>query len=228
MNILIIEDETKMAAFLKKGLKEKGFQVDTAYDGQMGERLASQCNYDIILLDLIIPYINGLELCKRIRKKNDNVPVIMLTALGTTSDKISGFDAGADDYLTKPFEFQELLARINALLKRSKGIRHSSGILEVYGLELDLFKRTIKREDKVIQLTAKEFSLLEYMMLNKERVLSRNEIAEKVWDINFDTGTNVVDVYINILRKKIDNDFDKKLIHTRIGMGYIFQMDGNS
>lgn len=217
-----------MATFLKKGLKEKGYQVDTAYDGQMGERLALQCKYDIILLDLIIPYINGLELCRRIRKKNETIPIIMLTALGTTIDKVAGFDAGADDYLTKPFEFQELLARIKALTKRSGGIRHTSGTIEVYGLELDLFKRTIKRENKVIQLTAKEFSLLEYLMLNKERILSRNEIAENVWDINFDTGTNVVDVYINILRKKIDNDFEKKLIHTRIGMGYIFQMDGNS
>lgn len=228
MNILLIEDEVKMAAFLKKGLREQGYQVDAAYDGQMGEKLAGQCTYDIIILDLIIPYINGLELCKRIRMTNEFIPILMLTALGSTLDKVAGFDAGADDYLTKPFEFQELLARIKALTKRSAGIKHKSGILEVYGLELDLFKRTIKREGKIIHLTAKEFSLLEYLMLNKERILSRNQIAEHVWDINFDTGTNVVDVYINILRKKIDMDFEKKLIHTRIGMGYVFQKDGDS
>jgi DNA-binding response OmpR family regulator len=145
----------------------------------------------------------------------------MLTALGTTEDKVTGFDAGADDYLAKPFEFRELLARIKALTKRTSGVQHKSGSITVFDLELDQNRKMVKRGDKIIALTAKEYSLLEYMMLHQGRVLSRVEIAEQVWDINFDTGTNVVDVYINILRKKIDKDFDRKLIHTRIGLGYL-------
>ncbi len=229
MNILIIEDEVKLVAFLKKGLKEQGYKVDAAYDGLLGERLALQGAYDLIILDLIIPQVNGLELCKKIRLKNESIPILMLTALGTTEDKVTGFDAGADDYLTKPFEFQELLARIKALFKRSAGIQHKSGILQVFDLQLDLFRKIAKRGDKTITLTAKEFALLEFLMMNKGRILSRLEIAQQVWDINFDTGTNVVDVYINILRKKIDKEFNNKLIHTRIGLGYVFdELNGNT
>jgi DNA-binding response OmpR family regulator len=188
----------------------------------MGRNLALKNDYKVILLDVIIPYINGLELCKQIKAVKPNIPILMLTALGTTEDKITGFDAGADDYLLKPFEFRELLARIKALTKRTSGILETSARLKAADLELDLDKKTALRGGRTIELTAKEFALLEYFMRNTGRVLSRKDIADKVWDINFDTGTNVVDVYINILRKKIDKDFNNKLIHTRIGMGYIF------
>ena len=220
MNILIVEDEIKVADFLKKGLEEKGYNVEIAYDGQMGEKLALRNDYSILLLDVILPLINGYELCKRIREKKPLVPILMLTALGTTDDKLTGFDSGADDYLVKPFEFNELLARIRALVKRSTGIVHTSAIIKVADLELNLDKKIARRGEKTIELTAKEFGLLEFLMRNKNRVVSRTDIAEKVWDITFDTGTNIVDVYINILRKKLDKDFEKKLIQTRIGLGY--------
>ncbi len=220
MKILIVEDEPKVVEFLKKGLEEQGYETEVAYDGQMGEKLALRNTYDIILIDIVLPYINGYELCKRIRDKKQNVPILILTALGTTDDKITGFDAGADDYLVKPFEFQELLARIKSLTRRSSGIIQTSNLIRVADLELDIDKKIARRGNKTIELTAKEFALLEFLMINKGRVVSRIDIAEKVWDITFDTGTNVVDVYINILRKKIDKDFDKKLIHTRIGLGY--------
>lgn len=220
MKILLIEDEPKVVEFLKKGLEELGFEVYIAFDGQMGERLALKNTYDIILMDVIMPMINGYELCRRIREKNQSVPIIMLTALGDTDDKLTGFDAGADDYLVKPFEFKELLARIKALTKRATGVVQTQNNLKVFDLVLDLDKKILTRESKTIDLTAKEFSLLELLMRNKGRVISRAEIAEKIWDITFDTGTNVVDVYINILRKKVDKDFENKLIHTKIGMGY--------
>jgi DNA-binding response OmpR family regulator len=220
MKVLIIEDEPKVVEFLKKGLEELGYEVDIAYDGQMGERLAQKNTYNIILMDVIMPMVNGYELCRRIREKNQSVPIIMLTALGATDDKLTGFDAGADDYLVKPFEFKELIARIKALTKRATGVVQAQNNLKVFDLTLDLDKKSLTRGSKTIDLTAKEFGLLELLMLNKGRVLSRAEIAEKIWDITFDTGTNVVDVYINILRKKVDKDFENKLIHTKIGMGY--------
>lgn len=220
MKILVVEDESNVADFLRKGLEEQEHSVDLAYDGLMGEKLALRNNYDILLLDVILPGMNGYELCKRIREQKPLVPVLMLTALGTTDDKISGFDAGADDYLVKPFEFNELLARIKALVKRATGVVQTSTVIKVADLELNLDKKTARRGNTDIQLTAKEFALLEFLMKNKGRVVSRTDIAEKVWDVTFDTGTNVVDVYINILRKKLDRDFDKKLIHTRIGLGY--------
>jgi two-component system copper resistance phosphate regulon response regulator CusR len=220
MKILLVEDEPKVVKFIKKGLEEHGYETEVAYDGQMGERLALKGNYDLIILDIILPHLNGYELCKRIREQSVQVPVLMLTALGTTDDKISGFDVGADDYLVKPFEFAELLARIKALAKRSTGLLQTSNLIKIADLELDLDKKSAKRGDKNIELTAKEFALLKFLMKNKGKVISRAEIAEKVWDITFDTGTNVVDVYINILRKKIDKDFEHKLIHTRIGLGY--------
>lgn len=220
MKILVVEDEAKVADFLRKGLEEQGHFIEVAYDGQMGEKLALRNEYDLLILDVILPYINGYELCKRIREKNQLVPVLMLTALGTTEDKVSGFDAGADDYLVKPFEFEELLARIRALVKRATGALHTSTVIKVADLELNLDKKIAQRGNTKIELTAKEFALLEFLMKNKGRVVSRVDIAEKVWEITFDTGTNVVDVYINILRKKLDKDFEKKLIHTRIGLGY--------
>ncbi len=221
MKLLIVEDEPKVAAFLNQGLSEQGFDTDVVYDGQMGLKMAQRNEYDIILLDVIVPYINGIELCKSIKEIKPNVPIIMLTALGTTDDKLSGFDAGADDYLVKPFEFKELLARIRALLKRSGGQQSASNKLRVADLELDLNKKRAVRNSKIIELTAKEFSLLEYLMRNRGRVVSRSEIAAHVWEVTFDTGTNVVDVYVNLLRKKVDKDFDTKLIQTRIGSGYI-------
>lgn len=220
MKILIVEDEPKVVEFLKKGLEEQGNEVEVAFDGQMGERLASNISYDIILLDVILPLINGYELCKKIRENSQNVPIIMLTALGATDDKITGFDSGADDYLVKPFEFKELIARIKALTKRTTGITQTQSTLKVFDLTLDMDRKCAIRNNSVIELTAKEFALLEYLMRNKGRVVSRPEIAEKIWEITFDTGTNVVDVYINILRKKIDKNFENKLIHTKIGLGY--------
>jgi len=220
MKILLIEDEPQVVEFLKKGLSEKGYETEVAYDGHMGERLASKGDFGLIILDVILPNINGYDLCKRIREKGLQVPVLMLTALGTTDDKVSGFDAGADDYLVKPFEFEELLARIKALTKRSSGLIQTSKVIKIADLSLDFNKKSATRRDKNIDLTGKEFELLEFLMKNKGRVLSRGEIAEKVWDITFDTGTNVVDVYISILRKKIDRDFEEKLIHTKVGLGY--------
>jgi len=222
MRILVIEDEPKVALFIKEGLEEQKHEVDLAYDGLTGEKIALRNPYNLIILDIIIPYINGLELCRRIKSNKPEVPVLMLTALGTTDDKVNGFEAGADDYLVKPFEFRELLARINALSKRPLEAFSPPNCLRVADLELDLDKKVARRGGNTIELTAKEFGLLEYFMRNRGRVVSRVDIAEKVWDINFDTGTNVVDVYVNILRKKIDKEYEPKLIHTRIGMGYIF------
>jgi DNA-binding response OmpR family regulator len=225
MNILVVEDEQKVAAFLKNGLEEQGYHIDLAYDGYTGEKLALNNDYNLILLDVIIPITNGIELCKKIKGLKPDMPILMLTALGTTDDKLAGFDSGADDYLVKPFEFKELLARIKALTKRSPNNQpyQAPNILRVADLQLDIDKKVAIRGGKTISLTAKEFSLLEYLMKNKGRVVSRPDIAEHVWDVTFDTGTNVVEVYVNILRKKIDKDFADKLIQTRIGLGYVIQ-----
>jgi DNA-binding response OmpR family regulator len=222
MKILIVEDEPKVASFIKKGLEENNYDAEIAYDGLSAEKLVQHIRYDLFILDIIIPGINGLDLCKKLKKLNSNIPVLMLTALGTTDDKINGFDAGANDYLVKPFEFRELLARVKVLLKKPDPVPESGNILRADDLELDLDKKVARRGKSYIDLTAKEFSLLEYFMKNSGRVVSRIDIAEKVWDIKFDFGTNVVDVYVNFLRKKIDKGFDKKLIHTRVGFGYIF------
>lgn len=225
MKILVIEDEPQVVDFLKKGLIEKGYDVEFAYDGQTGERFALKNEFDLLILDVVLPYINGYELCKRIREKGLDIPVLMLTALSATNDKVSGFDAGADDYLVKPFEFDELLARIKALTRRSSGVFHTSKVIKIADLVLNLNKKSAIRGDKCIELTGKEFELLEFLVKNAGRVLSRAEIAEKIWDIRFDTGTNVVDVYISILRKKIDRNSDKKLIHTRVGLGYYVEQN---
>jgi two-component system copper resistance phosphate regulon response regulator CusR len=222
MKILIVEDEPKVASFIKKGLEENSYEAEIAYDGISGEKLARMYKYDLFILDVIIPGISGLDLCRKVKNINSNVPVLMLTALGTTDDKILGFDAGADDYLVKPFEFRELLARVKVLLKKGNQSNDMANRLTVADLELDLDKKVARRSSSYIDLTAKEFSLLEYFMRNSGRVLSRIDIAEKVWDIRFDSGTNVVDVYVNFLRKKIDKGYDKKLIHTRVGFGYVF------
>jgi two-component system copper resistance phosphate regulon response regulator CusR len=217
MKILIVEDEPKVASFIKKGLEESNYEAEIAYDGLSAYKLAQQYHYDLFILDVIIPGITGIDLCK-----NPDLPVLMLTALGTTDDKLIGFDAGADDYMIKPFEFRELLARIRVLLKTSSKVSDQSNKLIFGDLELDLNRKTVKRGVTQMELTAKEFSLIEFFMRNNGRVLSRNDIAEKVWDMSFDSGTNVVDVYVNFLRKKIDKGFDKKLIHTKVGFGYIF------
>jgi two-component system, OmpR family, copper resistance phosphate regulon response regulator CusR len=223
MKILIIEDEPKVAEVIKKGLEENGYTAEIAYDGLIGRKLVLTNNFEAIILDVNLPQINGYALCKELREMNIKIPILMLTALGTTDDKITGFDSGADDYLVKPFEFRELLARIKALLKRSKNINISGNIIRVSNLEMNLDSKIVKRAGKKIELTAKEFALLEMFIRNKGRVLSRMDIAEKIWDINFDTGTNVIDVYVNFLRKKIDKDFTPKLIHTQIGMGYVLK-----
>ncbi len=222
MKILIVEDEPKVASFIKKGLEENNYEAEIAYDGISGEKLSHLYKYDLFILDIIIPGISGIDLCKKLKTKNPNIPVLMLTALGTTDDKLIGFDAGADDYMIKPFEFRELLARIKVLLKTSNQTVDISNKLIAGELELDIDRKIAIRGGTHIELTAKEFSLLEYFMRNKGRVLSRNDIAENVWDTNFDSGTNVVDVYVNFLRKKIDKEFDKKLINTKVGFGYVF------
>ena len=221
IKILIIEDEPEVASFIREGLEEKGYLSSVAGDGLSGEKLALSSDFDLIVLDLVLPGKSGINVCKEIKLSKPDLPVLMLTALSTTIDKVRGFDAGADDYLVKPFEFSELLARIKALLKRFGVISRQSEVIKAADPELDLKKKVARRGGQIIELTAKEFALLEYFMMNKGIVLSRADISEKVWGITFDTGTNVVEVYVNILRKKIDRDFEPKLIHTRIGLGYI-------
>lgn len=221
--ILVVEDEPKVASFVKRGLEENGFFCDIAWDGLMGKRMFDAGDFDLIILDINLPYKNGFELCKEIRSSNQKIPVIMLTALGTTEDKLAGFGSGTDDYLVKPFEFRELLARVRSLLKRISIAETGGNILTFLDLEVNLNTYEVMRGGKKIELTPKEFALLVYLLRNKGRVVSRIDIAEKVWDINFDTGTNVIDVYVNFLRKKIDKDFSPKLIHTQAGVGYILK-----
>lgn len=226
MTILIIEDDLRVAELLKRGLEEHGFTPTLAFDGISGKKLALQNDYDLIITDIILPKMDGIDLCKLIRQTKPNTPIIMLTALGTTDDKIEGFDAGADDYLVKPFEMRELIARIRALLNRRANNTSASGfILNYDDLEMNLHSKMVKRNNQNINLTPKEFKLLKYMLQNPERVLSRSEIAEKVWDTHFDTGTNFIDVYINYLRKKIDKQFEHKLIHTKSGMGFVLKRE---
>lgn len=221
MRILVVEDEPKLAAFLKQGLEESGNEVISAYDGIAGERLALERSVDLVLLDVMMPLKSGVEVCRSIREGGGGMPILMLTALGTTEDKVSGLDAGADDYLVKPFAFEELLARVRSLTRRGSFVPEQNERLGYHGLDLDLAKKEAVRDGKRIALTPKEFALLAYLMRNAERVHSRAQLCEHVWDISFDTGTNVVDAYIKLLRKKVDKDFEPKLIHTRVGMGYI-------
>ncbi len=224
VNILLVEDEKKIADTLSKGLKELDYHVETAYDGKIGLKMFEAGGINLVITDINLPEINGYDLCKVIRSRNQHVPIIMLTAFSSTDDKIEGFDAGADDYLVKPFEFKELLARIRVLLKRTINMQLPGGnLLKVANLELNTYSKEVFRDGEAINLTAKEFQLLEYFMRNRNRVVSRADIAEKVWDIDFDTKTNVIDVYVNFLRKKIDRDFEPKLIHTQVGMGYMLK-----
>lgn len=224
IKILLVEDEKKIADTLSKGLKELDYHVETAYDGKIGLRLFESGSFNLVISDINLPGINGYDLLKTIRSRNQHVPIIMLTALSATDDKIEGFDAGADDYLVKPFEFKELVVRIRALLKRTMNQQLPTGnILKVADLELNVDNKEVTRSGKMISLTAKEFQLLEYFMRNRNRVVSRADIAERVWELDFDTKTNVIDVYVNFLRKKIDRDFEPKLIHTQVGMGYMMK-----
>lgn len=224
MNILLVEDDLRVSELIKRGLDEQGFNTTQAYDGLTGKKLILTQEFNLLITDIILPEINGLDLCKEVRKLKPELPILMLTALGTTDDKIEGFDAGADDYLVKPFEMRELVARIKAILKRS--LKNKSGIiLRFSDLEMNLKTKIVKRNNKELNLTLKEFKLLEFLLQNQERVISRKEIAEKVWNTHFDTGTNFIDVYINYLRKKVDKEFDNKLIHTKSGMGFILKSE---
>lgn len=224
MRILLVEDEKKIADSLKLGLEELQYDVEIAYDGSIGEKLFRQHNFDLVILDINLPGINGLELCKKIREVNKKIPVLMLTTFSSIPDKVEGFNAGADDYMVKPFSFDELIVRIRALLRRNAGENLPTGnLLSIADLEMNLDTKQVMRSGKKIALTAKEFRLLEYLLRNKNRVLSRADIGEQVWNINFDTHTNTIDVYVNYLRKKIDRDFEVKLLHTQIGFGYMMK-----
>ncbi len=223
---MIVEDEKKIADALRQGLNENSFYAEVAYDGNIGLKLFKSRPFDLVVLDINLPGMNGYELCKAIRAANPAVPVVMLTAMNTVEDKIEGFEAGADDYIIKPFDFRELLVRIRALLKRMHQTVATGTLLQAGDLVMNLDSKQVTREGKSISLTAKEFQLLEYLLRNKNRVVSRADIALQVWDIDFDTRTNVIDVYVNYLRKKIDRGFAEPLIHTQVGMGYILKDTG--
>ena len=223
MKILIIEDEVKTVQSLKKGLEEHQMAVDFAHDGQAGMRLAETGQFDVIISDVVMPKMTGFELVKKLRQSGVKTPVLLLTAMGSTDDKVTGFEAGADDYLVKPFEFKELLVRIRALARRGKEGIAPKNILSFADLEMNLDAKTCTRGNKKIELTPKEFALIEYLIRNQGRVVSKTEIADKVWDINFDTGTNVIEVYVSYLRNKLDRPFDNKLIHTVFGLGYVLK-----
>ncbi|MDE7080788.1 MAG: response regulator transcription factor [Muribaculaceae bacterium] len=224
--ILIIEDEKRVADLLKAGLEEAGYSTLTAYDGAMGLRLFRSGGVDLVISDIVLPKLDGFELCREIRALNPGVPILMLTALGSTDDKLDGFDSGADDYMVKPFDFRELHARIKVLLRRGAPAKETRSPRLAYAdIEIDLDRRHVSRADIDIRLTPKEFNLLAYMVENAEKVISRMDIAEKVWNTHFDTGTNFIDVYINYLRKKIDRDFDVRLIHTKPGVGFILAVN---
>ncbi len=224
MRILVVEDQTKMAAFLKQGLTEIGYTVDVAESGLSAEALTAEHEYDLVILDIMLPDQNGIDTARHLRRDGYVGPILMLTALSTTKDKVNGLDAGADDYLTKPYSFDELQARVRALLRRNSN-KGGNSFLNYADLELDLIARKARRQGKEIPLTAKEFSLLEYFLRNPERPLGRVQISEHVWDVHHDTDTNVIDVYINMLRKKVDHPFSTKLIHTVVGVGYALKKD---
>ena len=222
IKILVIEDEKRVADLLKIGLEENGYQVLVAYDGEMGWRLFQSNDFQLIISDIILPKLNGFELCQKIRKADEEIPILMLTALGTADDKLEGFDVGADDYMVKPFDFRELLARVRVLLKR-RAVAKVDVVKEISYADLciNLERQEVRRNGEPVKLSPKEYNLLVYLVENAERVVSRVEIAEKVWNTHFDTGTNFIDVYINYLRKKMDKNFEVKLIHTKPGVGFI-------
>jgi two-component system, OmpR family, copper resistance phosphate regulon response regulator CusR len=222
--ILIVEDEKKIADLIKFGLSEFGFDVQVAYDGTLGYHLFHAQDFDLVILDINLPGMNGYELCKAIRLKDQYIPVLMLTSMIALTDKVAGYDSGADDYMVKPFEFKELLLKIRALLKRTMMQSLPVGnLLKASDLEMNLDSKEVRRDNKLINLTAKEFQLLEYLLRNKNKVVSRVDIAINVWEVDFETNTNVIDVFISFLRTKIDKDFEHKLIQTHVGMGYILK-----
>ncbi|HVK47743.1 MAG TPA: response regulator transcription factor [Pseudobacter sp.] len=223
MRTLLIEDEAAVAVMINKGLSESGYSVTVAPDGHIGLDMALNNNFDIIILDIMLPGINGLELCKKLRRQDVNTPILMLTALDSTENIVSGLDNGADDYMTKPFKFPELEARIRNLARRNNSAVKASDLLQVADLAMNTAAKSVTRNGQEISFTATEYRLLEFMLRNKGRVLSRIELLENVWSINFNMGTNVVDVYVNYLRKKIDKNNPVKLIHTVTGMGYIIK-----
>jgi len=221
MRILVVEDEKRIADFVARGLKEEHYAVDIAYDGEQGLYLAEINAYDLMIFDIMLPKFEGVEICRQLRAKKINTPILMLTARAAVKDKVAGLNAGADDYLTKPFSFEELLARVKVLLRRPT--TNKTSVLKVDDLELNQLSHEVKRAGKVMVLTSKEFSLLEYFMLNQAQVISRSMISEHVWNEQFDSMTNVIDVHIRNLRNKIDEGFKKKLIHTLRGSGYMLK-----
>lgn len=225
MKILLIEDEAAVISLIERGLKEKGLEVSVAMDGNTGLQMIRDHQFNLVILDIMLPGMNGIQICKEIRSMGLEVPVLMLTALGSTENIVTGLDSGADDYMVKPFKINELIARVNALGRRTfrKPQVSESHILQIANLKLDTDAKMALRDDEIISLTSTEYKLLEFFMKNQSRVLSRMEILENVWDIDFNLGTNVVDVYVNYLRKKIDKSRDSKLIHTMIGMGYMMK-----
>ena len=221
MRILVVEDEKKVASFIKRGLEEENYEVDIAYDGEEGLYMGESNPYDLVIMDIMLPKMDGLTVIKELRKRQVNHPVLCLTAKDTVQDIVSGLDSGSDDYLTKPFAFAELLARVKALLRRGKKDRGAE--LLFADLRLDPVAHKVWRSNKEIELTAKEYALLEYFMRNPNQILTRTMIAEHVWDYTFDSFTNIIDVYVNYLRKKVDRDYDNKLIHTVRGVGYVLK-----
>lgn len=224
MNILVIEDEENVASFIKKGLEENGMNVTLAYDGETGLSLLQEQDFNVIVLDVILPQVNGWDVCAKIRKQlHLKTPILMLTALSSTDNLVKGLEQGADDYLAKPFKFQELLARVKALDRRNRNQVATESVLRFEDIEMNTDQKTVSRAGTPIKLTSREYNLLEYFLKNPNKVISRMEILENVWGVNFDLGTNVVDVYINYLRNKIEKNFSKKVIHTVVGMGYILR-----
>lgn len=235
--ILLVEDEAHVVSFINKGLMEEGYEVSVAMDGLAGIHMFEQSKFDLIILDIMLPGANGIEVCKAIRQKDQLVPVLFLSALGTSENIVQGLECGGDDYLVKPFKFIELVARIRTLIRRTdkansiaeqKEETHDEHVLSIDNLKLDDYKKKVTRNNKEIQLTSTEFRLLLHFLKNKNRVLSRMEILESVWGIDFSMSTNVVDVYVNYLRKKIEPLGERKLIHTVIGMGYVLKVEYNS
>lgn len=227
MKILLIEDEPGLISVIVRGLTEANMQVSVAADGTTGLEMALKHQFELIILDIMLPGINGIQICREIRKVNKNVSILMLTALGSTENIVTGLDSGADDYLVKPFKFAELEARIRSQVRRRGTQGEARNSIQIADLELDFTSKTAKRSDRPINLTATEYRLLEYFVKNANKILSRIQILENVWDIDFNMGTNVVDVYVNYLRKKIDNGAGQKLIHTVFGMGYILKEEGH-
>jgi two-component system copper resistance phosphate regulon response regulator CusR len=223
MKLLLVEDEPKLASFVKKGFENEGYELEVAYDGRTGLSLAQKQPYDLVILDVNLPHINGFELCRMLKQQAPQQPVLLLTALDSLDDKVTGFEAGTDDYLVKPFEFRELLLRARVLMRRHTEATATRQVLRLADLELNLETKVVTRAGQRIDLTTKEYSLLEYLLLNRGKVISRVDIAERVWELNFDTNTNVIDVYVSYLRKKLDKGYTTKLIHTVVGMGYVLR-----